>query len=121
MPLQRIPFSFLYSPLLLNRRKEGREGKKRRVNMDYIYGRSSVMAALNSSKRRIRQLLLYEGKTVNNNSKDNIDSISQKDIANSAIKKNIPIQYTTNYHLNRLSQNRPHQVDKFYPFFLLYY
>lgn len=72
--------------------------------MDYIYGRSCVWAALNSSKRQIKQLLVYERK--------NNDITILKDILKLAIDKNIAIQYTTDYHLNRLSQGRPHQVSK---------
>ncbi|KAI9248902.1 RNA methyltransferase, TrmH family, group 3, partial [Sporodiniella umbellata] len=78
-----------------------------KVTFDYLYGLSSVAAALHSKKREIKRLFIQlstEKKTSKKKDQSLIDGIE-----NSAKEMNVSISYADKGQLNNLSLDKPHQ------------
>lgn len=69
---------------------------------EIIFGFDCVKAALNSNRRQLYKLLLYQS-TQQNQAKST-------EILEMAQKRKVPIQYTTRKELDILLMDRPHQV-----------
>lgn len=72
--------------------------------VEYLYGHQPVLAALRSTARQIKQLLLYD------NGLRNASNATQDEVRRLADSRNIRVQFTTKMQLDALSQHRPHQV-----------
>ena len=69
---------------------------------ELIFGFDCVKAALNSHRRQIYKLLLYQNSQQTPQKSNEILELAQK--------RKIPIQYTTRKELDVLLMDRPHQV-----------
>ncbi|KAL1918870.1 uncharacterized protein VTP21DRAFT_2892 [Calcarisporiella thermophila] len=73
-------------------------------HIDYLYGHTVAIPALEQGRRAIHELLLFEGKAHLKKEKNIIEKI-----VNLAKEKGIPIIKTDKGELNNLTNNRPHQ------------
>ena len=69
---------------------------------EIIFGLDCVQAALSVNRRQIYKLLIYQN--------DSVINLKSKGILEAAIKRKVPVQFTTRKELDNLLENRPHQV-----------
>ena len=107
-----------------NRRIDGARHKRRKEEMeswDFLYGKSSVVAALNADKRTPHTLMLQENmfdeyhdyvekiKTKSIVSKENRELFQKLKRAMETKTTNVKVVSKSKMHMNEITRNRPHQ------------
>lgn len=89
-----------------------------RVELEYVYGISSVSIALHSKKRAILDTIHVQRSNERKTTKKKDESMIESILA-TAKDLNIRIQYTDKGKLNNFTQDKPHQVC-FLPFLVFF-